>query len=108
MKGMDRLLAMRRQGVRPPAVVLCDGRYESDLLPNWIEYQASDVPELTDLRGLIGMIVSIHGKDEELVKRWASAAMNAQAATVLTMIYSWRGEAFKAQHGALRVNGVDQ
>lgn len=108
MKGLDRLIAMRRQGFRPLAVVLDESLYDSQNLPNWIQYEKTDVPELTDLRSLVGMIVSVHGKDQDTVNRWSKAVLTAGATTVLTMVYSWRGEWFKAQHEALRVNGVDQ
>lgn len=108
MRGLDHLITLRRKGVRPPAIVLQDGPYEADVLPNWLQLEPGDVPELTDLRALVGMIVSVHGRDAGMVERWARAAVQAGASTVLTMYYAGSGEAMQAAHGTLRINGVDQ
>jgi hypothetical protein len=54
-------------------------------LDTWIQYEPRDVPELFDLRALIGLFVAILGPDNELTARWAKAACKAGASTVMTI-----------------------
>ena len=106
MKGLDQVIKMRRQGYKPAYIVLQDSPKPTDF--GWLQWTAADIPELLDLRALVGVVVSVHGKDSGEVFRWAQAAMNAGASTVLTMVYGFRGEFMTEQHRTLRVAGVDQ
>jgi hypothetical protein len=98
MRGLDRIAAVRRRGLRPIDVVI-EPLYPCDIeLSDWIQYEPSDIPELTDLRPLVGLWVSVMG-DGEMAERWARAACKAGASDVVTVGRSSGIE--------MRRNGVD-
>ena len=100
MRGLDRIVSMRRQGLRPGYVALTDAPQLPGVLDD-VQIESSDVPELLDLRALFGLFVVIQGSDATAVTRWADAAMKAGASTVL----SQSPQAGWTDH---RLYGVDQ
>ena len=99
MKGLDRIIEMRRRGMSPITVTLFPLTPSPVDFPTWIHWEPTDVPELTDLRALIGLFVSVTGSDE-MAKRWAKAAMKAEASSVVIL----DGKEMQV----LRLGGVDQ
>lgn len=100
MRGLDHVIAMRRKGLKPTYVALSD----THQLQGWlgdVQIEPGDVPELLDLRALVGLFVVVQGRDGESVNRWADAAFKAGASTVIAKA---DGQAW--QH--LRLMGVDQ
>jgi hypothetical protein len=83
MRGLDRIVSMRRQGFRPGYVAITDTPQLPGVLDD-CQMEPSDVPELLDLRALFGLFVVIQGNDSAAVSRWADAAMKAGASTVLS------------------------
>lgn len=83
MRGMDFIVKARRAGYRPVHVVLDTMAYDAELLPNWLQVEAGDVPELADLRPLVGLIVTVSLPTVQQSERWARAVMAANAQTVL-------------------------
>lgn len=89
MRGMDRLIELRRSGVRPPILFLlmrgmsCGAVHEGEIVR-----EAADSPTKTDLRALYGLTVVVLGVpfggfDE--AEAWARAACRAEAASVALM-----------------------
>lgn len=85
MRGLDRIVSMRRQGFKPAYVAITDTPPLPGVLDD-VQYEPTDVPELSDLRALIGLFVVVQGSDSAAVDRWAEAAMKAGAATVLSHV----------------------
>lgn len=83
MRGMDYIIVLRKSGYRPAHVVLDTMDYDRELLPNWLQVEASDVPELADLRPLIGLTVTVSLPTQRQSERWARAVLAAKAHTVL-------------------------
>lgn len=98
MRGLDRIAALRRRGLRPVDVVI-EPLHPCDIeLGDWIQYEPADIPELVDLRPLVGLWVSVMG-DGEMAERWAMAACKAGASDVVTV--------GKSSGRELRRNGID-
>lgn len=103
MRTLEPIAALRRKGYKPAHVVLTDTRTQLDC---YVHYERNEAPELVDLRPLIGLFVTVEGTDAQMVERWAKAAMQAQANTVLSMVYERRGDDIKARWTDYRVNGI--
>lgn len=89
MRGLDRLIALRRRRLKPPMLFLlmrgmsCGTVHEGEIVR-----EASDSPTKTDLRALFGLTVVVMGVpfggfDE--AEAWARAACKAGAASVALM-----------------------
>ena len=99
MRGLDRVISMRRSGFKPACVTLEPDCQSLVVLQTWVQYEKKDVPELFDLRPLVGLLVAVIDDDEGLAKRWAQAACRAGASTVTAI--------FGKQSHDFRINGVD-
>lgn len=99
MRGLDRIIDMRRRGLKPAAVTLFPWTPGPIDYPTWVHWEPNDIPELTDLRPLVGLFVAVTG-DCDIAKRWGRAAARAGAWSVLTL----DGQNMRA----LRLEGVDQ
>ncbi len=83
MKGMDYIISLRENRLQPALVILDTRPYESDLTPDWLQVEPHDVPELIDLRPLVGLTVAIAMPTAEECEPWVKAVMAADADTVL-------------------------
>lgn len=96
MRGMDRLVQLRRGGFRPDLVALyVPGQGGSRAYEGTLLAKAGEHPSTTDLRALKGLTVCVMGRPFggfEEAEGWARAAVMAGAQTV--------GLAFPAQPGA--------
>jgi hypothetical protein len=101
MKGLDRITAIRRRGFRPPCVTLWPHQHCQVDDETWLHWEPKDVPELMDLRPLVGLFVTVMADGEE-ADRWARAAMKAGAKTVIAV-----GSGLLAKGGDYRLNGLD-
>lgn len=106
MRGLDHIIAMRRSGFKPAYVALTDAAPMPELLDD-VQYEAGDVPELHDLRALVGLFVVVEGRDARTVGRWSDAALKAGAFTVLACVHEV-GREDSAVWTHRRLNGVDQ
>ena len=114
MRGVDRLIALRRRGYKPALGVLVT------LLPSpcspidaWsfpvedtaqIEVGSDERIDRLDLRPLVGLPVVVHGYGaEESVSRFVSAAVEAGAYSVVGL-HGYQRK-FVAQHNAESWNG---
>lgn len=92
MRGHERIIDMRRAGMRPAIVFLNDYPCKTD----WPEHGdhatvcvAGDQPEWLDLRFLVGMRVSVSASTEARGRRFMAACQKAGAATVGVGSDSW-------------------
>lgn len=79
MRFQDRIIEMRKRGMRPIWLWL------SDLEPKdrWsVQYEPDDSPATADLRFVRGLQVKVEGCDRERVEAWARACQAAGAARV--------------------------
>ncbi len=101
MRGMDFIIKTRKAGYRPAHVVLDFMPYDAENLPNWLQIEKNDSPELTDLRPLVGLVVTVFGPSVGIAERWGRAVMAANAKTVLIAPLDEPGR-------IARLEGVDQ
>lgn len=108
MKGLDRIASIRRRGFRPPCVTMWKYRPCQVDDETWIYWEARDIPELIDLRPLIGLFVTVMADGEEGA-RWAKAAMKAGASTVISIGagYERVGAKYVPISIDYRINGQD-
>ncbi|WP_343633728.1 hypothetical protein [Roseateles sp.] len=107
MKGLTQLIETRRRGFKPAHVVIQDDDFDP-LMPHWMQVEARDIPERTDLRAVVGCWVTVNGRDVEQVKRWATAAMAAGASTVIAAAFHRVGSrAEPSCFDVLRLHGED-
>lgn len=71
MKGHQRILAMRRAGLKPLFIWVSD--FENALLDGRTVQVAGDTPELVDFRFLRGVTAIVEGSDADRVTRIAQA-----------------------------------
>ena len=85
MKGRDTLIAMRRKGVVPPAVVLLLSDDLSEVPPGWLAVDPAARLDREDLRCVVGLKVFVHGPymEPEAVTAACKAVMAAKATGVL-------------------------
>jgi hypothetical protein len=101
MRGLDYVEALRRKRLQPALVILDVIAYEADVTPNWLQIEARDVPELLDLRVLVGLTVAVSLPTNDECERWVRAVMAAGAETVLVSPHV-------GEPGIRRLGGVDQ
>lgn len=95
MKGDRQVIEQRMQGQPMPSQcidVMTDGRKPN---PKWRQFgehaevsiEASDYPELLDLRFAFGLIVRVEGEETDRVDAIAKAFLKAKAARVMTTVF---------------------
>lgn len=90
MTGQDRILAMRRKGLRPTCVWVSD--YPCDTADGLtVSLAATDVPEQQDWRFLVGITALVDGDSAERVRRIAEAC-KAIAKRVIATTYALTGQ----------------
>ena len=86
MRGMDRLIEVRRRGLKPPVLLLSMAGMSSGIVHEGeIVREDSDSPTKTDLRALVGLTVVVIGRPFggfDQAEGWARAACRAGAANV--------------------------
>lgn len=110
MKGLAQLIEARSCGFKHAHVVIQEGECDFDPhMPHWMQIEDRDVPGRMDLRVVIGCWVTVTGWDEGLVRRWATAALEAGASTVVAAAYHRVGlRTEQTSFEVLRLHGVDQ
>jgi hypothetical protein len=89
MRGVDRLIELRRSGTRPAWVSLdAPGRAYScgQAAEGQILIEEADRPASADLRVLVGLMVFVHGDNLEGAMPWLKAVLRAGANTVLLCV----------------------
>ena len=87
MRGMDNILAIRRDGMKPDFVSLDMpgiGQSTGLLMAGQVLVEAEDRPETTDLRPLFGLrvlVMALSGSFD-IAEAWARAACKAEAKDV--------------------------
>jgi hypothetical protein len=89
MKGADRIIAMRCNGVKPVNLAFTDARPADGAT---VQYEPKDNPATTDIRFVIGLLVTVDGTDEKTVKAWAKACADAGAERVIWTLFDDRGQ----------------
>ncbi len=82
MRGMEYIVKLRKAGYRPDHVVL-DHTQQTECLPNWLQIEPDDRPELLDLRPLVGLVVTVALETIERCKRWEAPLVAAKVRTLL-------------------------
>jgi hypothetical protein len=80
VKGVNQIIAMRVKGIAPVMLVLTDNAPVDD---KTVQYERQDNPATTDLRFVVGLLVSVEGEDATVVKAWAAACTKAGASRVI-------------------------
>lgn len=96
MRGHERLVALRRHGIRPPSVWLTDAPPPQPLadgtrldwwaftkpLPPEVSIDPADSPLRADLRFVVGLTVHVMLDDSDRMAAWVQACRDAGAARV--------------------------
>ncbi len=100
MKGMDKIIGMRMRG-QNPILVFVDTDDETGVLDRWLNdtdpastnvwVEAKDNPKTLDLRPLVGLQVSITGRDADRVEAVRQAVEAAGARRVVGAVVAGRG-----------------
>ncbi len=100
MKGMDKIIDMRMRG-QNPILVFVDTDDETGVLDRWLNdtdpastnvwIEGKDNPRTLDLRPLVGLQVSITGRDADRVESVRQAVEVAGARRVVGAVVSGRG-----------------
>ena len=97
MKGHDALIALRKRGFKPAGVWICHAQDPSRGWASWSRYAGHDrypeveilpteVPELLDLRFVVGLVAHVSGmKLYAKAKRLHEALVEAKAKRVITV-----------------------
>lgn len=84
MTGQDRIIALRKRGMKPVGVWVCDYRADtSDGVT--VSLGAQDTPELQDWRFLVGLTVHLSGDDARRLERLTAACMQYAKRVVATL-----------------------
>lgn len=89
MTGQERIIAMRRQGLRPACVWVSDYRCGTDDGLT-VSLSSTDVPEQQDWRFLVGLTALVDGDSAERVRR-ITEACKAFATRVISTTYCLTG-----------------
>lgn len=113
MIGHEQIVAMRRRGHAPVAVMVAveqdDYLQMSRHWPDstsgiaWVWVQPSDRPQRLDLRFLVGLNVQVCGLEDERVAEVAAAARQAGADRVLSFEHRKQGRGEHARFECVRV-----
>jgi len=96
MRGHERLVALRRRGIRPPSVWLVDSPPPQPLAdgtrldwwaftkpqPVEVSIDAADSPQRADLRFVVGLTVHVTIAEPQRMRAWVKACSDAGAARV--------------------------
>ena len=99
MKGHQQILSLRRRGLKPAAIFLCDyaakwaeWEIEANGLPG--VYVADDEPSLADLRFVTGCQVHLHADNSTRAAAWVDRLLQDGAKSVIQLtegeIYVWQ------------------
>lgn len=112
MRGLDRLIDIRRQGLRPDGIVTfwAFGSGQRYPFEGTVLCEQHDQPELADLRPFVGLTVHVIAGgfsrfDEG--EAWARALMKARADSVLLSVAVPPDEGYIAGPACLRWKGDD-
>jgi hypothetical protein len=86
MRGLDRLIEIRRGGMKPAGLVRLVTDPESLVYDGWVVCDEGDKPAAADLRAFKGLSVSVVGKDFDAVDAWARAVADAGALNVAVIV----------------------
>lgn len=93
MTGHQRIVAMRRQGLKPSVVWVADyPEAVNDGLTIRVDEQ--DTPELLDLRFLVGTTVTVESFNDQRLQRLAKACAQ-HARRVIAVLFEQRGYRFE-------------
>ena len=84
MRGLPEIAKARRSGFKPSPIWLTPKAHWGS---QEVVYEPGDVPELVDLRPLVGCLVMVDGKDQETVERWCAAVLAAGARSVAGTVF---------------------
>lgn len=88
MRFQDRIIEMRKRGMRPICLWLTDVEPKD----RWsVQYESGDSPATADLRFVRGLLVKVEGYDRERVEAWAMACENAGAVRVIWAVFACSG-----------------
>ena len=98
MTGQDRIIALRRSGMKPVGVWVCD--YQVDTSDGvTVSIAAQDTPEMQDWRFLVGLTVHLSGDDAQRLARITDACMKYAKRVVATLFTP-------AEHAGMRYHAV--
>lgn len=86
MRGLDRLLRLRRDGLRPQDPVKFDTDPTSREYAGWIVVDEGDKPAETDLRAMLGLDVIVSATAFATADKWAMAICKAGASSVAVYV----------------------
>lgn len=86
MRGLDRLIAIRRSGMKPAGLVKVATDSDCYAYEGWVVCDSADTPEKVDLRPFVGLSVLVSGATFDTVDAWARAIASAGAKNVAVLV----------------------